>query len=63
MASLYSRSPVMVVEDWSEVTEESLHGYRVATTSKDVMFVDYWLDRIDTVVEEWRKTQKTAQIK
>ena len=53
----------MVVKDWSQVTEESLHNYRVATTSKDVMFVDYWLDRIDTVVEEWRETQKNAQIK
>ena len=57
MASLYSRSPVMVVEDWSQVTRESLLGYRVATTSKDVVFVDYWLDRIHTAVEEWRMSQ------
>ena len=59
MASLYSRSPVMVVEDWSQVTRESLLGYRVATTSKDVVFVDYWLDRIDKVVEKWRRKQKS----
>ena len=54
MASLYSRSPVMVVKDWSQVTEESLLGYNVPTISKDVVFVDYWLERIDKVVEEWR---------
>ena len=44
----------MVVKDWSEVTMDSLLSYRVPTTSKDVVFLDYWLDRIDNVVEEWR---------
>ena len=50
MASLYSRSPVMVVEDWSQVTVESLLGYRVPNTSQDVVFADHWLDMFDKVV-------------
>ena len=47
MVDLYHRSPVMVVSNWSQVTRESLLGHQVATTSKDVVFVDYWLEKID----------------
>ena len=54
LAELYSKSPVMVVKDWSEITQDILEGFRVNTTSRDLVFVDYWLDKIEDVKMEWR---------
>ena len=61
MVDLYHRSPVMVVSNWSQVTRESLLGHQVATTSKDVVFVDYWLDRIEEIVDEWKRLKYLNQ--
>ena len=58
MAGLYRQGPVMVVEDWSQVTRERLLGHRVATASRDVVMAEYWLDRIKERVEEWRAARE-----
>ena len=52
---LYRSSPVMAVDDWTEVSRERLVGYRVNNnTGKEVVMVDYWLDRFRKVADQWR---------
>ena len=53
-SQLYRDSPVMVVDDWTEVTVDRLVNYRVKNTSKDVVMVDHWLDRFREVADQWR---------
>ena len=54
MADLYSRVPVMVVHSWKEVTEDKLLEFWVNTTSKEVLMVDYWLERIGQSRATWK---------
>ena len=55
MAPLYSQSPVLVVRSWEEVTEDKLKQFTPNTTKRDVVFVDYWLDKIEKAKTAWRK--------
>ena len=58
---LYRDSPVMVVDGWGQVTRDSLERYEVSSTNRDVIFVDYWLDRIREVVDGWRRGRTTEK--
>ena len=49
---------VMAVDDWTEVSREKLVNYRVNNTGRDVVMVDYWLDRFREVAAQWRRSHQ-----
>ena len=58
MSSLYKLSPVLVVADWSEVSkEEALLKFRPKVVKRDVVMVDYWLDRIQQTKDRYHNNR------
>ena len=57
MSVLYSHSPVVVVEKWSDVdTQQKLLKFKPNTVNRDVVMVDYWLDRIQNEKDKYEGT-------
>ena len=60
-SSRWEGLPIVIISDWMEVTEESLHqkyqemSHKIWDLSK--LFMPYWLDKIMLVQEMIRKTQ------
>merc|ERR1719347_1861630 len=43
---LFSEAPLMAVKDWKSVTRDDLYNFKAVTSSKNFVFVDHWLEKI-----------------
>ncbi|KAJ3149604.1 hypothetical protein HDU89_003657 [Geranomyces variabilis] len=59
---LYEKAPVLVVNDFREVTPELLATWRPRTWSRDVMWGRYWWNHVQSTIADFGKARKEGRL-